>query len=102
MPRSLVLLIALLIPNAAALAQVPAAPDTTRRDTTGVTHLPEIEVSVTRTSEPLARVPNAVSVLDRGDLQRAQLTVGLDEAFNNLAAEVFAEYDAEESRHAND
>ena len=84
MPRSLVLLIALLIPNAAALAQVPAAPDTTRRDTTGVTHLPEIEVSVTRTSEPLARVPNAVSVLDRGDLQRAQLTVGLDEAFNNL------------------
>ncbi len=83
MPKSLVLLIALLVPNAAALAQVPAAPDTTHRDTT-VTRLPEIEVSVTRSPEPLARVPNAVSVLDQGDLQRAQLTVGLDEAFNNL------------------
>jgi iron complex outermembrane receptor protein len=83
-PRSLVLLVALTVPTAAAVAQVPAPPDTARRDTSQVTRLPEIEVSVTRTPEPLARVPNAVGVLDRADLQRAQLTVGLDEAFNNL------------------
>jgi iron complex outermembrane recepter protein len=80
MPRSFVLLVALLAPAAAA-AQVP---DTTARDTSGVTKLPEIEVSVTRTPEPLARVPYAVGVLSRGDLQRGQQTLGLDEALNNL------------------
>ena len=80
MSRSLVLLVALLAP-AAAVAQVP---DTAGRDTSRVTRLPEIEVSVTRAPEPLARVPYAVGVLDRRDLQRAQPTLGLDEALNNL------------------
>ena len=48
-----------------AYAQEPAAGDTTRRDTTGVTQLPELEVTVTRSPETLARVPFAVGVLDR-------------------------------------
>jgi iron complex outermembrane recepter protein len=84
MSRSLVLLSALLVSATVASAQVPARPDTTGRDTTKVTELPEIEVSVTRTPEPLARVPYAVGVLDRQDIQRAQPTLGLDEALNNL------------------
>ena len=46
---------------------------------------------MTRTAEPLARVPNAVGVLDRADLQRAQPTVGLDEAFNNLPGVVVSQ-----------
>ena len=40
---------------------------------------------MTRTTEPLARVPFAVGVLDRDELvQRGQQTVGIDEALNNL------------------
>ncbi|HEU5041690.1 MAG TPA: Plug domain-containing protein, partial [Gemmatimonadales bacterium] len=65
-------------------AQVPAGPDTTARDTSRVTRLPELEVTVTRIPEPLSRVPFAVSVLDRDELQRGQQTVGIDEALNNL------------------
>ena len=84
MSRSFVLLFALLAPTTAALAQVPARPDTTARDSSRVTRLPEIEVSVTRTPEPLARVPYAVGVLDRRDIQRGQQTLGLDESLNNL------------------
>jgi iron complex outermembrane receptor protein len=80
MLRLLVPLIALLAP-VAVLAQVP---DTTARDSSRVTQLPEIEVSVTRSPEPLARVPYAVGVLTRDDLQRGQQTIGLDEALNNL------------------
>ena len=67
-----------------AYAQEPAAGDTTRRDTTGVTQLPELEVTVTRSPETLARVPFAVGVLDRDDLVRGQPTLGIDEALNNL------------------
>jgi outer membrane receptor protein involved in Fe transport len=51
-------------------AQEPV--DTTGRDTTGVTRLPDLKVTVTRTPEPLDRVPFAVSVLDRDDLVRGQ------------------------------
>jgi iron complex outermembrane receptor protein len=47
-----------------------------------VRELPEI--TVTRAPEPLERVPYAVGVLDRTDLQRGQQTIGLDEALNNL------------------
>jgi iron complex outermembrane recepter protein len=67
-----------------AMAQEPARPDTAGRDTTRVTTLPEIKVSVTRTAEPLARVPYAVGVLDQTDIQRGQQTIGLDEALNNI------------------
>ncbi len=65
-----------------AAAQEPL--DTTGRDTTRVTQLPELNVTVTRTQEPLERVPYAVSVLNREEIGRAQLTVGIDEALNNL------------------
>ena len=43
-------------PAAAAIAQEPAARHH-GRDTTRVTHLPELNVTVTRTTEPLERVP---------------------------------------------
>src|SRR5581483_5515376 len=62
-------------------AQVP---DSARRDTTRVQRLPEITVTVTRTQEPLLRVPAAVGVVDSTDIRRAQPTLGLDEALNNL------------------
>ena len=69
-------------------AQEPV--DTSGRDTTRVTQLPELNVTVTRTSEPLERVPFAVGVLDREDLVRGQQTVGIDEALNNLPGVVVA------------
>ena len=65
-------------------AQEPVRPDTTGRDTTQVRQLPELNVTVTRSSEPLQKVPYAVSVLNRDDLQRGQQTLGIDEALNNL------------------
>src|SRR5215210_2081535 len=80
-----VLLAALLtLPGPEAAAQQPATSDTARRDTTRVTQLPDINVSATRSTEPLERVPYATGVLNRGDLQRGQQTIGLDEALNNL------------------
>jgi iron complex outermembrane receptor protein len=79
------LLVGLLaLPAIGAEAQQPAPSDTTRRDTTRVTRLPDINVTVTRSTEPLERVPYATGVLNRGDLQRGQQTIGLDEALNNL------------------
>src|SRR5215208_4900043 len=82
MQRSIVLLaLAFAAPKAA--AQVPTRPDTLVRDTTA-TQLPEIQVTVTRSPEPLERVPYAVGVLDRNALQRGQQTLGIDEALNNL------------------
>ena len=42
------------------------------------------EITVTRAPEPLERVPYAVGVLDRTELQRGQQTVGIDEALNNV------------------
>ncbi|HUF36206.1 MAG TPA: TonB-dependent receptor [Gemmatimonadales bacterium] len=80
----------LLIAAVPALAQVPAGTDTTRRDSLRVTRLPEIDVTVTRTAEPLTRVPFAVSVLDRDALQRGQQTVGIDEALNSIPGVVVA------------
>jgi iron complex outermembrane recepter protein len=69
-------------------AQEPVKPDTVGRDTTRVYRLPDI--NVTRTTEPLQRVPYAVGVVDRKELQRGQQTVGLDEALNNLPGVVVA------------
>ena len=65
-------------------AQEPVRPDTTGRDTTQVRQLPELNVTVTRSAEPLQRVPYAVGVLNRDDLQRGQQTLGIDEALNNM------------------
>ena len=69
-------------------AQEPVRADTTARDTSRVYQLPEI--NVTRTAEPLQRVPYAVGVVDRREIQRGQQTVGLDEALNNLPGVVVA------------
>jgi iron complex outermembrane receptor protein len=73
-----------LIPALPVQAQQPVQSDTLPRDTSQVRELPEIKVTVTRAEEPLQRVPYAVGVLNRGDLQRGQNTVGVDEALNNL------------------
>jgi iron complex outermembrane recepter protein len=82
--RLAVPLLASLAFAAPAFAQEPVRTDSTRRDTTRVTQLPELNVTVARTTEPLTRVPFATGVLDRGDLQRGQPTLGIDEALNNL------------------
>jgi iron complex outermembrane receptor protein len=94
MPRSawsrlavLVLFLSLARPAA---AQVPTTSDSARRDTTRVTQLPDLNVTVTRTTEPLSRVPFATGVLDKNALQRGQQTVGIDEALSNLPGVVVA------------
>src|SRR4051812_833946 len=71
-----------------ASAQEPVRADTTVTDTSRVYRLPEI--NVTRTAEPLQRVPYAVGVVNRTEIQRGQQTVGLDEALNNLPGVVVA------------
>ena len=59
-------------------AQVPAS-----RDTTPV-EIAELTVTVTRTPEPLSRVPQAVSVIDRQEISRGKATLGIDEALSDL------------------
>ena len=66
----------LALPAAAAAQEV----DTTRAPI----ELKEITVTVTRQQEPQSRVPMAVDVLGRDAIQKGQLTLGLDEALNNL------------------
>jgi iron complex outermembrane receptor protein len=82
--RSVLLVLLLALPVLGAEAQQPTPSDSARRDTTRVTRLPDINVSATRSTEPLERAPYATGVLNRGDLQRGQQTIGLDEALNNL------------------
>ncbi len=62
-----------------AMAQVR---DSVRQDSVKV--LPELTVTVTRTPERVSRVPAAVGVVNRSEIQGAQSTLGLDEALNNL------------------
>ncbi len=71
------------LPGGALLGQTPspAADSVPRRDTTRLT---ELEVRVTRNSEPRARVPMAVGVLGKDAVRRAQLTIGLDESLSRL------------------
>lgn len=73
-----------------ARAQVPARADTALADTVDATMLPEISVTVTRTPEPLRRVPYAVGVLGKDEIQRGQTTIGLDEALSNIPGVVVA------------
>ncbi len=77
-----------LVSASALFAQEPVRPDTVAPDTSRVRRLPEI--NVTRTAEPLQRVPYAVGVVDRTEIQRGQQTIGLDEALNNLPGVVVA------------
>ena len=88
--RRLVPWFAALVIAAPAWAQEPVAGDTTGRDSTRVTWLPDLNVTVTRSPEPLERVPFAVSVLNRDDIVRGQATLGIDEALNNLPGVVVA------------
>jgi len=88
--RRLAPVFAALVIAAPAWAQEPVAGDTTGRDTTRVTRLPDLNVTVTRSPEPLERVPFAVGVLNRDDLVRGQATIGIDEALNNLPGVVVA------------
>jgi iron complex outermembrane receptor protein len=90
MPRLVVVLAALAVVITPLAAQQPAGADSTRRDTTRVTELPDLNVTVTRTTEPLSRVPFATGVLDRAALQRGQQTVGIDEALSNIPGVVVA------------
>ncbi|HET9439221.1 MAG TPA: TonB-dependent receptor plug domain-containing protein, partial [Longimicrobiales bacterium] len=53
--------------------------DLAAQDTT-VIPIQQLEVTVTRIAEPLARVPAAVSVVTRQDVQRAQAGIGIEEA----------------------
>jgi len=89
MRRFLPLLAAVVIAVPAS-AQEPVPGDTTGRDTSEVTRLPDLNVTVTRSPEPLERVPFAVGVLNRDDLVRGQATLGIDEALNNLPGVVVA------------
>lgn len=73
----------LLLATSAAPALLAQDRDTTRADS-AVVALPEITVTVTRTPERALRVPAAVSVADRRDIQGAQSTLGLDESLNNM------------------
>src|SRR6185295_10218399 len=82
------LAVAILALPVTSAAQEPV--DTTGRDSTPVTQLPELNVTVTRSTEPLERVPFAVGVLGRDELVRGQQTVGIDEALNNLPGVVVA------------
>ncbi len=60
----------------------PARPDSARRDS--VQMLDEITVTVTRTAQPLSRVPQAIGVVGPRDITRAQPTLTADEALNNI------------------
>jgi iron complex outermembrane receptor protein len=90
MRRSVVLLAAFAVATAPLAAQQPAGADSTRPDTGRATQLPDLNVTVTRTTEPLSRVPFATGVLDRAALQRGQQTVGIDEALSNIPGVVVA------------
>lgn len=85
--RALLLLVTLsasVVTRSEAKRQVPAqGSDSTRaRDTVRI--LPELEVRVTRTPEGSTRLPMAVGVLRAATIQRAQLTIGLDESLSRL------------------
>ena len=51
------------------------------QDTT-VVPIQKLEVTVTRVAQPLARVPAAVSVVSKTDIQRAQPGIGIEEALS--------------------
>ena len=65
------------------LAQQPTGRDSVAVPDSART-LPEITVSVTRARDQVLKVPAAISVVDRHELQGAQATLGLDEALSNV------------------
>ncbi len=81
--RSLTLSVLSLIIAVPLLAQSPTPPDAARKDSARVT-LPDLTVTVTRAAETVARIPAAVAVVGRREIQGAQSTIGLDESLNNI------------------
>ncbi len=77
MPLAMLLMLALPL-----AAQEPVRADSARRDSVQV--LPELTVTVTRTEEPIERVPQAVGVVGETASTRAQQTIGLDESVTNI------------------
>ena len=57
-------------------------PDSAQADSAKL--LPEITVTVTRTPEPLSKIPGAVSVVPKEAVRRGQATLGLDESLSNI------------------
>jgi iron complex outermembrane recepter protein len=80
--RALILLAASPLPATVTAQQQPTRPDSLARDS--VQQLQTLEVTVTRTAEPMDRVPAAVGVIKQDDIRRGQTTLGLDEALNDL------------------
>jgi iron complex outermembrane receptor protein len=76
--RSVVTLACLTLGAGALHGQEPV-----RRDTTPVEVAP-ITVTITRTTTPASRVPQAVEVLDAKAVRRGQATLGIDEALTNV------------------
>ncbi|HET8650497.1 MAG TPA: TonB-dependent receptor plug domain-containing protein, partial [Gemmatimonadales bacterium] len=64
-------------------AQQPARPDSLA-DTSRVVELAPLIVTVTRTEEPLDRVPFAVDVAGARAVRGTRMTLGLDESLNDL------------------
>ncbi len=76
------LLFAFAITAAPLAAQVPIGRDSVRADSVKV--LPDLIVTVTRSPEKVVKVPAAVGIVDRRDIQGANATLGLDESLNNI------------------
>jgi iron complex outermembrane receptor protein len=87
---ALALLTGLVVIRPLAAQDTTTSADSAHRDSVAVTRLPSVNVTVTRTDESLQRVPFAVGVLNKADLQRGQATLGMDEALNNLPGVVVA------------
>lgn len=80
------IVVAAMLPAAAAAQDSPR--DSVRADSTPPIVLPPVTVTVTRTERELERVPYAVSVVDRDEVQLGRLTDGLDEALAAFAGVV--------------
>ncbi|HEX5633997.1 MAG TPA: TonB-dependent receptor [Gemmatimonadales bacterium] len=75
---------ALLLLPAVASAQEPVKPDTTGARRDSVQMLPELITTVTRTEEPIVRVPQGIGVVERRDIVRGQPNLGPDEFLTNI------------------
>lgn len=63
---------------------VPLAAQQREPRTDSVQVLPEITVTVTRTEEPLTRLPQGAGVLNQAEVTRGQQTLGMEETFTNI------------------
>lgn len=67
-----------------ALSVLQQVPDSSRPDTLRRARLADLEVTVVRRRDSLARVPMAVGVVGQDELRRGQPTLGLDEALTTV------------------